>query len=216
MFTPSSDPARPSWRNSPIVRFFGSVLSWFLFSLSFVLLVEAVIGVASVGGTCASGNTPYVIAHQCPDVAIWAAPSVFGGLIAVGLGVWLTQGFGPSLSNLAWPILFGGLGGLFLVEGVSSADPVGYILGGIFIIMGLVPLVLSLRASAQRVVLGAINLRGDRFTEGEHAKPTPFNVNYASSDATVSPTAINWLVSMAILFGASYLGYWVAVRLAGG
>jgi hypothetical protein len=208
----SPEPVRSNWRSTSVIRLIGSLAGWLLFSLSFTLLVEAVFGVMSVGGTCASGNTPYVIAHECPDVTFWATPAVFGGLIAVALSVWLGQGFGTSLANLAWPILFGVLGGVFVLSG----DIVGYILGAMFIIMALVPLVLALRASAQRIFLGAINLRGERFEEGERARPTPFNVNFAPSDNPVRPTFGDWALSLIIWIGSSALGYWLAIKLVGG
>jgi hypothetical protein len=206
------EPSRSGARDNPLIRLLGSVLSWLLFSLSFTLLVQAVFGVMSVGGACASGNTPYVIAHQCPDVTVWATPAVFGGLASVALGVWLAQGFGTSLANLAWPILFGVLGGVF----VSSFELVGYILGGMFLIMALVPLVLSLRASAQRVFLGAVNLRGQRFVEGERSRPTPLNFNFASSENPVAATFGNWALSLVLWIGSSALGFWLALKLAGG
>lgn len=200
-----------TFRDSPIVRFFGSVISWFLFSLSFTLLVQGVFGVMSVGGACASGNTAYVIQAQCPDVTLFAAPSVFAGLAAVGLSVWLAQGFGTALVSLAWPILFGVLGVIF----ISALEVVGYIIGGMFIIMALVPLVIALRASAQRVFLGAVNLSGHRFYEGENARRNPLSVNYADSDAPVRANLGNWLLSLFIAIVSGAFGFWLALKIAG-
>ncbi|MES2169660.1 MAG: hypothetical protein V4479_02900 [Actinomycetota bacterium] len=190
----------------------GSIVSWFLFALSFTLLVQAVFGVMSVGGTCASGNTPYVIAHQCPDASLWAAPAVFGGLIAVALSFFLAQGFGTSLIVLAWPILFGVLGIVF----VSSLEIIGYLLGAMFLVMALIPLILALRASAQRVFLGAVNAAGERFTEGANARQIPFSVSFPDSDNPVRATAVNWLASIVIWLVASGAGFWLALKIDGG
>ncbi len=200
-----------SWRNNRLVRLLGSAGSWLLFSLSFSLLMQSVFGVMAIGGTCASGNTPFVIAHQCPDITGYATPAIFGGLIAVAISVWLTAGFGTSLVSLAWPIVFGVLGALF----VSSRESIGFILGGMFIVMALIPFVLALRASAQRVFLGAINLSGRRFDEGERARPTPLSINYATSDNPVRPNMGNWTFSLVIAIGASALGYVLALTIAG-
>ncbi|MCU1412825.1 MAG: hypothetical protein JWN80_165 [Microbacteriaceae bacterium] len=199
-------------RNSSVVRVIGSIVSWLLFSLSFTLLVEAVFGVMSVGGACASGNTPYVIAHQCPDASLWAAPAVFGGLIAVFASFFLAQGFGTSLVVLAWPILFGVLGGVFL----SSLEIVGYLLGAMFLVMAAIPLILALRASAQRVFLGAVDAAGVRFTEGPNARQIPYSVSFADSDNPVSPTAVNWLASILIWLVSSGVGFWLALKIDGG
>jgi hypothetical protein len=198
-------------RNSSFVRIAGSIVSWLLFALSFTLLVLAVFGVMSVGGTCASGNTPYVIQSQCPNASLWAAPAVFGGLIAVGISAFLAQGFGTSLVVLAWPILFGVLGVVFL----SALEVVGYVLGAIFLIMALIPLVLALRASPQRVFLGAVNSAGERFVEGDNARPIPYSMRFADSDSPVRATAVNWAASILIWLVASGIGFWLALKIDG-
>ncbi|MEQ1854678.1 MAG: hypothetical protein ABMA01_24180, partial [Chthoniobacteraceae bacterium] len=90
------------WRKSPLVRIVGSAGSWFLFSLSFSLLFQVTITVMALGGTCASGG-PYEIAVECPDnVAAFAPLSIFGGLLSVGVSLFLAQGFGTPLSAWAW------------------------------------------------------------------------------------------------------------------
>ncbi len=199
-------------RNSAVVRVLGSIVSWLLFALSFTLLVQAVFGVMSVGGACASGTTPYVIAHQCPDTSLWAAPAVFGGLIAVALSFFLAQGYGTSLVVLAWPILFGVLGAIF----VSSLEITGYLLGAMFLAFALIPLILALRASAQRVFLGAVNSAGVRFYEGENARQIPLSVSFADSDNPVRPTAVSWLASIVIWLVSSGVGFWLALKIDGG
>ena len=155
----------------PITRLFGSVVSWFLFLLSFTLLVKCFVDVGAVGGFCASGQSAYVIAHQCPQGAnIFIPWCIFSGLIAVGLGVWLTNGFGMPVAVWSWPILFCVLGAGFLAEGIAEGDLTGWLLGAMFEIMGVIPLILSLRGSAQRVFIGLTNLGGQTFAEGANAR----------------------------------------------
>jgi hypothetical protein len=168
----SSEPAAPkpvSLVSRPIVKLLAYLVSWFVYSLSFALLGYSVIGVMSVGGTCASGQTAYTIAVQCPqDATVFLPWVIFTGLLAVALAVGLANGIGFQLRVWAWPILFGVLGGLFLLAG----EVVGYLLGALFIIMALVPLVIELRASIQRVFIGSFNIFGQQFKEGPKAQPS--------------------------------------------
>jgi hypothetical protein len=194
--TPATpEPAVPkrSAISSPIVKLLAYVVSWFMFSTSFALLGYAVIGVGSVGGTCASGNTPYVIATQCPEVAVDFLPWViFTGLIAVGLAVALANGIGFQLRVWAWPILFGVLGGIFLLAG----EVVGYLLGAMFIIMALVPLIIELRASVQRVFLGSFNIFGQQFQEGPKAQPSFSSRKMPNPPDAVKPAIGDWAVDI--------------------
>jgi hypothetical protein len=145
-------------------------VSWFLFSLCFTLLFLSSVTVIGLGGFCASGG-PYAIATECPDSVVAFTPlSVFGGLIAVGLSVFLAQGFGTPLVTWAWPILFCGLGLAFLGGFVSQGDLTGLFLGIMFEVMGFVPLVLELRGSPQRVFLGQFSASGVQFYEGDGAR----------------------------------------------
>lgn len=202
-----------AWARNPIGRVLGSFGSWFLFSLCMILLVQGTFGVMALGGSCASGG-PYQIAQQCTDaVALFTPLSVFGGLAAVAIAAFFGNGFGTSLLDLAWPILFCGLGGIFLYEFFGTGDPVGLVLGLMFEAMGLVPLVLSLRASTQRVFLGAVNARGERFYEGETVRFSFIGMKYSIGDSTVPPTAGDWLASLAIWVVAMGLGYYAALAL---
>ncbi len=206
---------RPSFARTPLGRWAGSFLSWFIFSASMILLSGSTFGVMLLGGSCASGG-PYEIAVQCPDnVALFAPLSIFTGLFSVAIAVFLGSGFGTSLVDLAWPILFCGLGSIFLFEFVSTGDPVGLVLGLMFVAMGLVPLVLSIRASAQRIFLGAVTATGQRFYEGEKARNNRYSVQWPLDGDTVRPTALHWLASLGTASVAIVLGYWVALRLFG-
>src|SRR4051812_49093617 len=151
-----------TWTTSPLARFAGSAISWFLFVLSFSLLFQVSTSVLALGGYCASGG-PYEIAVECPEaVAAFAPLSIFGGLIGVGIGVFFTRGFGTPLTSWAWPSLFCGLGIAFLAGFFTAGDITGLIVGTMFEIMGLVPLVLELRASPQRLLIGQRALDGSQ------------------------------------------------------
>jgi hypothetical protein len=199
-----------SWARNPLGRIVGSFASWLLFSFCMMLLVQGFFGLMAVGGSCADGG-PYVSAQPCPDaVALFMPLSIFGGLAAVAIAMIFTQGFGTSLLDLAWPILFCGLGAGFLWAFVATGDPVGLIIGGMFELMGLIPLVLALRASAQRVFLGAVNVRGERFYEGDVVRNSFVGVKYGRSDNPVLPSFSDWSLSLVSWLVAMALGYYLA------
>ena len=107
--------------------------------------------VMKIGGTCASGNTPYVISHPCPKgVSGLLVGSIWGGLIFAGLYAWQSSAAGaPALVALAWPALFLSLGYNFLDFGIHPPDDSGLvwgwlICGALFLVMGGAPLVLYL------------------------------------------------------------------------
>ena len=218
-FSTSPTPADPeasarkpvSFVSRPIVKLLAYLFSWFLFSLSFVLFLYSVYSVMSVGGTCASGNTAYTIAVQCPEDAIVFLPWViFTALIAVGVGVGLANGIGIQTRVWAWPFLFGILGGFFLLDG----GPVGYGIGALFIVMALVPLVIELRASVQRVFLGSFNIFGQQFREGPKAQPSFSSRKMPNPPDAVRPKIGDWAVAILgfVLpaYGAFVLaGFWV-------
>jgi hypothetical protein len=189
-----------------------------------------------LGGYCASGG-PYVIQTQCPDIVVWTTPgSVFGGLIAVGIGAILAVGFGTPLISWAWPILFIGLGFAFLGSGITSGvDGIVFdLLAGMFVLMGGVPLVIELRADPQGFFLGTTNAddvpfitrdTGRRslysFTRaGERNQPYPglqATDDAAPSDpkpaGPIAPTARDWLLSLGILVVFGGLGVYLAMQL---
>jgi hypothetical protein len=200
-----------SWRDTPLVRIVGSAASWFLFSLSFTLLYLVTFVVMALGGSCASGG-PYDIAVQCPDnVSLFAPLSIFGGLIAVGLSIAFAQGFGTPLTTWAWPVLFIGLGVAFLLAFIFAQDPVGLFLGIMFVAMGLVPLVIELRGSVQRVFLGQFAPNGAQYYEGERARRSLMSPKAPNPDTAILPSAGSWILSLGITAVASYAGYLTAL-----
>lgn len=87
-----------------------------------MLFLYSIYSVMAVGGACASGNSAYAIAVQCPEDATDFIPWViFTALIAVAIGATLASGIGFQLRVWAWPFLFGILGAFFLRAGVPSA-----------------------------------------------------------------------------------------------
>jgi hypothetical protein len=202
-----------SWRDAPLTRIVGSSLSWFLFALSFSLLYYVTVAVMAVGGSCASGG-PYEIAVECPDgVAAFAPLSVFGGLIAVGISLYFAQGFGTPLTTWAWPVLFVGLGSAFLLAFIFAQDIIGLILGVMFVVMGLVPLVAELRGSVQRVFIGQRTSTGQQFYEGERARKTLMSPSIPNPEGAVIPTATHWAVSLVIVAVSVGAGYTLALAM---
>ena len=193
------------WRDSSIVRILGSAIGWFMFALCFTLLFQVSLAVMALGGFCASGGA-YEIAVECPAAVAGFAPlSIFGGLAAVGIALWLSQGFGTPLLSLAWPILFVGLGGAFLASFVTGGDLTGLLIGIMFVIMGLAPLVLELRASPQRVILGRRTADGREFLE-EGARRSILATRGPNTEGTVRPNAGHWLLAIAVTAISASLG----------
>lgn len=110
---------------------------------SITVMFLAMRAVMGVGGSCAEGG-PYEIAVHCPQGS--AAGLTFG--IFALLGFWAViaryasrvGGFWGAAAVLPWAGLFISLGWNFLEEGFSAGDPVGWLLGAMFWVMGFVPL----------------------------------------------------------------------------
>ena len=222
---------------APLWRYAGSAASWLLFTFCFTLLAVGASIVMGLGGFCASGGA-YVIQTQCPDVVVWTTPlSIFGGLIAVGIGVIVASGFGTPLVSWAWPILFIGLGLAFLGSGITSGvDGITFdLLAVMFILMGGVPLVLEFRADPQAFFLGTTNADGRKFvsrdtghrsiysfTQSERNQPYPGlqvldqNAEHLvpNPDAEpIAPTFRDWASSLGILIVFGGLGVYLAMQI---
>jgi hypothetical protein len=211
------DDSRPRpWNEYPVTRLSASVLSWFLFAFFFGMLVFSMLAVLAVGGSCATGG-PYEIAVECPDGAALAPVGIIGGLIAVGLGAFISQGFGTQLVDLAWPVLFCGLGGIFIAGFFATGDPTGLLVGGVFEVMGVLPLILVLRYSAQRVLIGAVNVAGRRFIEpgSDRRQVLGLRLPPVATDTRVRATAGNWALSLSITIVSAGIGIALARTLFG-
>jgi hypothetical protein len=212
MTTTSLMPTLRGLVTTPVGRLLGSVISWFGFFVSFTLLARSFVDVASIGGYCASGGSAYVIAHQCPAGATIFVPwVVFTGLISVGIGALASGGFGMPLVAWAWTVLFCVLGAGFLAEGYFAADATGWIIGGLFEVMGLVPFIMSLRASVRRLFIGTANISGRRFTEPASARSSMMLRAPTNPDGAVSPTVVDVLLAVVLPIVASWAGVNVAL-----
>src|SRR5215211_5187938 len=92
-------------------------------------------------GTCASGG-PYVSANPCPEGTAARIFLLTGALVVYVIAL-LASGQGLFLYGL----LFVALSAMFIRGGITDDDfaPVGYGVGGLFALMGLVPMVLAIR-----------------------------------------------------------------------
>lgn len=199
--------------NGPAARMLGSAVSWMLFSISFTLLYQVSAVVMGLGGFCASGG-PYVIETQCPDAVVVFAPlSIFGGLIAAGIGLFFARGFGTPLVIWAWPILFVGLGIDFLLASFVPGGVANLVVAIVFIAMGLAPLVLVLRVGAARLLVGTTNAHDRPFRDGRG--PTPiFQLGAEANDDDAAPaTAGDWARALGISVPSILIGVWLGLLL---
>jgi putative oligomerization/nucleic acid binding protein len=137
-------------------------------------------------GTCASGNTPYVIANPCPsDTGKWVGllvGSIFGGML--GAAIFAFRGDRPGRENaplnglfgwgsFAWGLFFAGTGIVALVGSLTMDDDGsggklgGLIVGVTFALMGLPVLFVSLRSAVKHLLSGPE--RGQTLSMGEQA-----------------------------------------------
>ncbi|HEX4444984.1 MAG TPA: hypothetical protein VHZ81_15545 [Galbitalea sp.] len=198
-------PKRTSVIANPVFKLFAYLIAWFVFSASFTLFVEAI---STVQGSCASGNTPYVIARPCSaDVLDFIPWVIFTALIAVGIAVVFANGIGFQLRVWAWPLTFGILGAGF----IGAGGGVGWGIGALFIVMALVPLVIELRASIQRVFLGSFNIFGQQFKESPKAQPSFSSRKMPNPPDAVKPKLGDWAVALLGFVIPLLAGYYVAL-----
>jgi hypothetical protein len=188
-------------------------ISWAAFTLAFTVLFLSMRAVVDVGGFCAEGG-PYEIATHCPgNVGLLLPASIYIGLAAVGLNVFVARGLGASLALLAWPILFIGLSLNFLQSGFDPqiGDPVGVVLGVMFFIMGAIPLVAWLRqpGNLSAAVAGTSHL------DGTSAGTVSFNfLRLPRQEGPPRLTASEYLVLVPLWVLAALFGVWVGVLWA--
>lgn len=190
--------SRP-WRQRWPARPAGSAASWFFVTLGAGLLFTVTGRVMAVGGSCASGG-PYEIAVPCPDGVELLIPLA---LLSAGLGVvamvLFSPDFGVSLFGFGWLLLFGGLGTFFLQAFFVHGDPIGLIVGGVFALMGVVPLVYLLVNAPRAVFLGRVDARGRLYTP----------------EGTRPPRPRDYLLSIGLCLFASGAGFSAALLVAG-
>jgi hypothetical protein len=208
--TGGSAPRTPRFAG-PVWRIPGAVVAWLLFTFSFTLMFLAAGVLGGLGGFCASGG-PYVIETECPDIVLWALPAGFFGLfIAAALGWVFQRGFSAPVIIWGWPILFIGFSFQFFAMIPLGAVFVGILCGGLFLLMGLLPLLFELRAGPRRLVLGRTTVRDVPFTEKPDAKRTVYVFGRSDPAAMVAPTAGDWLLSLACSLGGIAAGLSLAL-----
>jgi hypothetical protein len=199
--------------NGPVARVLGSAVSWMLFTLCFTLLYQVSAVVLGLGGFCAYGG-PYVIETECPEAVVIFAPlSIFGGLLAAAIGLLVARGFGTPLVIWAWPILFVGLGLDFLRASFLPGGVANIVVGIVFVVMGLVPLVVVLRVGAARLLVGTTNAHDRPFRDGRG--PTPiFHVGRAGDEESAVPaTARDWALALGVSVPSVIVGVWLGLVL---
>ena len=204
-------PVRRSWRDAAATRVFGSAFGWFSGSLAITLLFQSASALADLGGFCASGG-PFVIEVECTDAIVAFTPtSILGGLVAVFIGALLAQGFGVSLLAFAWPALFVSLSITFFQTFVSRGDLTGLLIGIMFVVMGLAPLVFMMRAAPQRTVLGRVDAQGRPFWEAHPARPHVLSMRRPPEPGENHPSAGDWALSLGVALVSSSLGVWLGI-----
>jgi len=192
-------PARPPLFAGPAWRIPGAIAAWVLFMFGFTLLYLSTSELSSIGGFCASGG-PYVIETECPDSLIWAFPVGFLTVfVSWGVGLFFQKGFSAPVVVWGWPILFVGIGIVFLqMIAMPGGIFVGLLCGILFVVMGLAPLLFELRAGPRRIILGKTNVRDERFTDKEGAPRTFYAFGRDDPGTTVAVTPADWGLSLAV------------------
>jgi hypothetical protein len=107
-------------------------------------------------GTCASGNTPYVIANPCPS-GTGSHIALFGGGMTIAILAMVAAslaggGLFSGAGLLMWAAEFVGVGGTMLVWALTHGDALAgskmaaYIIAVVFIPMGGIPLLFGVRS----------------------------------------------------------------------
>lgn len=193
----TTDETRPrTWRDAAATRVLGSAFGWFSGALAITLLFQAVSALADLGGYCARGG-PFEIAVECTDAIVAFTPgSILGGLVAVFIGSMLAQGFGVSMLAFAWPALFVSLAVTFFRTFVQFGDLSGLLIGVMFVVMGLAPLVLLLRAAPQRMLLGRVDAQGRPFWEAHPARAHLLSLRTPPAPGENHPTVGDWMLAL--------------------
>jgi len=208
-FTPAASGLLPTLR-----RLLGSVLAWFSFAMTFLLLSWVGISTASIGGSCASGG-PYAIAVQCPESdAPQVAVAVILAFVAI-FGFALAGGFGVSLLAIGGFTIFGGFGALFIAGWVAKLLSSGLIVGGAFALFAIALLGVWLWAAPRSVALGTMRVTGEKYYSTEQAYDDILRVDPERAATLVKPRPVDWLISVGVWLVAAGSGTVVALSWIG-
>lgn len=168
-------------------------LGTLVFVVCLTMVYKSMRSVMDIGGSCASGNTPYAISRPCPKGVGWMMTvGIFGMFVGTGislLGVF-PQG-GPRPYVFGWSALFLSLGWNFLDYGFDApggGTSAGWLICGfVFVAMGGVPLLFLLSPRAARWALWGPNTeRADDYLHPY--KPPPIRTKSAASTTTATTT----------------------------
>lgn len=191
-----------------IFRYLAMVVSWAGFTMAFTLLYLSMRAVIGVGGFCAEGG-PYVIETHCPgNVEVFLPASIYVGLAAVALNLFVARGLGASLALFAWPTLFIGLSVNFFESGLNpeAMGVTGIGLGVMFFVMGAIPLVAWLRQPGNI----SAALAGTSHLDGVSAGTVSFLLR-KGPDADQKPLdPIDYWVLIPLWLISASVGVWVA------
>ena len=188
---------RPKLARKVVLTFVGALGV----AAALTILFYCMRSVMEIGGSCASGNTPFEIARPCPDgVPGLMVGSIFGGLFF--LAVYAFNAVGPNLTFLAWPALFLSLGWNFLEFGVNPPGDDGglafgwLICGVVFVAMGGIPLLFALST-----------MRSDRATRraAREVGAQPDVARTSARDARIAA----WVLQIVALG----IGIWAGIEL---
>jgi hypothetical protein len=163
-----------------------------VFVVCLTMVYKSMRSVMDIGGSCASGNTPYEIARPCPKGVGWMMTVGIFGMFA-GAGISLLGVFpqgGPRPYVFAWSAIFLALGWNFLDYGFDApggGTAAGWLICGfVFVAMGAVPLLFLFTPRALRWELwGPDTQRANDYLHPY--KPPPVRAKREPSEATASP-----------------------------
>ena len=196
---------RTGWRDHPATRVLGSALGWFGLALALTLLVQASAALSDLGGFCARGGA-FEITVECADAidAFLVWPEL-AGLVAVGVSLFLTRGFGTPVAVYAWSAVFVSLGGVFVRSFFERGDWSSLIIGVVFALVAIAPLAVVLPAAPQRLVLGRVDVRGHPFSDTHLSRPGIVARTPPAPPGENPPSAADWMLSLGIVVAASSL-----------
>jgi len=176
---------------------------------AFTCLFWSMRSVMDIGGSCASGNTPFEITRPCPTgVPGLMIGSIFGGLIL--LVIYAFNAIGPNLTLLAWPVLFLSLGWNFLEYAFSPPDGSDGIVWGwlvcgvLFVLMGGLPLVFGIKF--------ALDGKESRVSRIQEKRRSVAN-RYGRGGTEVPATRNIWIYGLVLQLVAIVVGIWVGIEI---
>ena len=134
-----------------------------------------------------------------PGVELLVPLALVSAALGIVAMIVFAPDFGVSLIGFGWLLLFGGLGVFFLQAFFGFGDPVGLIVGIVFVVMGVVPLGYLLFTVPRVVFLGRSDAHGRLY----------------APDGSQHPGASDYVLSIGIWLLASAAGFAVAAVAAG-